>query len=181
MILNYNDFLNEKSNNENGKFLGKGEEGACYLMDDGNIKKIFHRGVVPIAYQAIYQTRNFYKVETLPQVYEVGDDYIIRESVKPKTSLCKKYYKIATTYDMGSNIPMFRWVMQHGYYDPDTNSVISCWKGVMRDKDAIEVFEWLYKLKYELSQVAGEHAGLGDFGIQNFGETKDGRVIMFDF
>lgn len=175
-IKSFLDFINE-----NEKLLGKGEEGACYLMDDGNIKKVFHRGIVPVSYQLLYQASNFVSLQTLPKVTELNDDYIVREPVKPKTPLCRKYYKIATTYKLPNGMFMYKYVMNNGYYDPDKDLVVDEFNDQIEGKDEQTVWKWLYMLKYELSQIKGANAQLGDFGLQNFGETNDGKVIMFDF
>lgn len=160
--------------------LGKGEEGTVYDLGDGRVKKVFKRSV-PIAYQLLKSATDMGVIYALPKVYEVGDDYIIRENCTPNTPKCKEYYKLSQTSPWVGHDSAMRLVLDgHYWYDADHNRICTNIRGTIRGK-MNEVIEWLACLKYELSQVCGSRAGLGDFALKNLGETEDGRVVMFDF
>lgn len=153
--------------NESLRKLGKGEEGTVYDLGDGRVKKVFSRGRVPLAWQLLYRACEMgVEITALPKVYDLGEDYIIREDCKPNTPKCKAYYKVSQDRLTDNTV----------YRDVLDGNIPTHLKGIYR-----EVVPWLCKLKYELSQVGGEHAGLGDFALKNLGETKDGRVVMLDF
>lgn len=162
--------------------LGKGEEGTVYDLGDGRVKKVFSRGRVPIPWQLLYQAcQSGVEIEALPRVFEVGDDYIIREDCKPMTEKCKKIYKCSQYVPFPKSGPdtIYRLVLDgHWWYTPEGSGTNIRWaiKGIVED-----TIHFLTHLKYELSQVCGDRAGLGDFALKNLGETKDGRVVMFDF
>ena len=163
------------------KKLGSGEEGTVYDIGDGKVRKVFKRGNVPLAYQLLKAATDYGVIQCLPKVYEVGDDYIIRENCKPNTPKCKEYYKISQTAIYNDSDKLYWEVLNGNYwYDPDKDNYFSNIKGIIRGKQQ-EVMQWLCRLKYELSQVCGERAGLGDFGLKNLGETNDGRVVLMDF
>ena len=163
------------------KKLGSGEEGTVYDIGDGKVRKVFKRGNVPLAYQLLKAATDYGVIQCLPKVYEVGDDYIIRENCKPNTPKCKEYYKISQTAIYNDSDKLYWEVLNGNYwYDPDKDNYFSNIKGIIRGKQQ-EVMQWLCRLKYELSQVCGERAGLGDFGVKNLGETNDGRVVLMDF
>ena len=164
-----------------GTRLGKGAEGVVYDIGDGKVRKVFKRGNVPLAYQLLKAATDYGVIQCLPKVYEVGDDYIIRENCKPNTPKCKEYYKISQTAIYNDSDKLYWEVLNGNYwYDPDKDNYFSNIKGIIRGKQQ-EVMQWLCRLKYELSQVCGERAGLGDFGLKNLGETNDGRVVLMDF
>ena len=166
---------------ESLKKLGKGEEGAVYDLGDGRVKKVFSRGRVPISYQLLKSATDMGVIYALPKVYEIGEDYIIREDCTPNTPKCKEYYKLSQTSPWVGHDSAMRLVLDgHYWYDADKNCTCTNIRGIIRGK-MNDVIEWLACLKYELSQICGDRAGLGDFALKNLGETKDGRVVMFDF
>ena len=163
------------------KKLGSGAEGAVYDLGDGRVRKEFHKGRVPLAYQILKIATDNNDIQCLPKVYEVGPDYIIRENCKPNTPKCKEYYKVAMSPVYVGHDTLYWGVMNEDYwYDPDKDAYFTRIKGIIRGRQ-LEVKDWLCRLKYELSQIKGENAGLGDFALKNFGETDDGRVVMMDF
>lgn len=162
--------------------LGQGAEGTVYDLGDGRVKKVFHNGKVPVSYQLLLAATKYGAIETLPKVYEVGDDYIIREDCTPNTPLCKKYWKVITWKPFTNDKRLLWQMVRDGewWYDFETG------KGGTHIRMAIhgltgDVIHWMLRLQYELSQVCGDKAGLGDLAEKNLGETKDGRVVMFDF
>lgn len=164
---------------ESLKNVGSGAEGTVYLQDDGRIRKVFkHR--LPITYKLLYQASQFYDLKALPKIYEIGDDYIVRDNCKLMTPKCKKYYDIATKTKFGTETKMIHWVNKTGEYDPETERITTNYRGVVSG-DAAKVLEWLYILKYELSQIGGEHYGLGDFKLENLGEDSGGNIKLIDF
>lgn len=163
------------------KKLGSGEEGTVYDIGEGKVRKVFKRGNVPLAYQLLKAATDYGVIQCLPKVFEVGDDYIIRENCKPNTPKCKEYYKISQVKHYSNGDTLYWEVMNGNYwYDPDKDAYYSNIRGIIPKKHQ-EVMQWLCRLKYELSQVCGERAGLGDFGLKNLGETNDGRVVLMDF
>jgi hypothetical protein len=162
--------------------LGGGEEGVVYDLGNGKVKKVFSRGRVPIPWQLLYQACCAgVDIVALPKVYEIGDDYIIREDCTPNTARCKAFYKTSQYVPFPKSGPetIYRLVLDgYWWYTPEGFGTNICWalKGIVKD-----TIHFLTHLKYELSQVAGPHAGLGDFALKNLGETKDGRVVLFDF
>lgn len=166
--------------NETLKRLGSGEEGIVYDMGDGRVKKVFKRKV-PLSYQLLKSATDMGVIYALPKVYEVGENYIIRENCKPGTPKCKEYYKLSQTSPWVGHDSAMRLVLDgHYWYDADKNCTCTNIRGIIRGK-MNEVIEWLACLKYELSQVCGKIAGLGDFALKNLGETEDGRIVLMDF
>lgn len=143
--------------------LGKGEEGTVYDLGSGRVKKVFSRGRVPLSYQLLKSATDMGVIYALPKVYEVGDDYIIRENCTPNTPKCKEYYKVSQHRRNGETL--YRMALDNKR--PKLDGI---------DK---EVYKWMVRLKYEISQLGGY--GLGDFALKNLGETKDERVVMLDF
>lgn len=165
---------------ESLKRLGKGEEGIVYDLGDGKVKKVFHRGKVPMVYQLMKSATDYGVIECLPKVFEVGDDYIIRENCKPGTKKCKEYYKLSQCNPWVNTESCMNLVLNgHYWYDPDNNSYYTDIKGIV-SKPLMEVINWMVRLKYEISQVTGQEIGLGDFALKNLGETSDGRVVLMD-
>lgn len=115
------------------KKLGSGEEGTVYDIGDGRIKKVFKRGNVPLAYQLLKAATDYGVIQCLPKVYEIGDDYIIRENCKPNTPKCKEYYKISQTAIYNDRDKLYWEVLNGNYwYDPDKNNYFSNIKGIIR-------------------------------------------------
>lgn len=165
-----------------GDKLGQGAEGEVFDAGDGKVKKVFHRGRVPVTYQLLLAASKHGDIKVLPKVFEVGDDYIIRENCTPYTNKCKKYWKVITwkpfTNDKRQIWQMVRdgeWWMDFETGNGGTHIRMAT-PGITG-----EVIDWLLRLQYELSQVCGDNAGLGDLAEKNLGETPDGRVVMFDF
>lgn len=163
-----------------GDKLGKGVEGIVYDEGNGRVRKVFHRDKVPVCYQLLKAATDMGVIHTLPKVYEIGPDYIIREDCKPNTPKCKEYYKISQTAIYNDRDKLYREVLNGNYwYDPDKDEYFSNIKGIIRGKQR-EVMQWLCRLEYELSQIKPGH-GLGDFAEKNLGETGDGRIVLMDF
>lgn len=168
--------------NEALKKLGSGEEGTVYDMGDGKVKKVFHRGLVPVAYQLLLAATKMNAIEVLPKVYEVGKDYVVRENCTPNTSKCKKYWKVITWKPFTNDKRQIWQMVRDGEWWMDFETG----KGGTRIRMATpgltgEVIDWLLRLQYELSQVCGNNAGLGDLAEKNLGETDDGRIVLMDF
>ena len=164
------------------KKLGQGEEGKIYDMGDGKVKKVFHNGRVPLSYQLLLAATKTNDIEVLPKVYEVGDDYIVRENCTPGTELVKKYWKTMTWKPFTNDSRMIWQMVRDGewWMDYETGKggthLRMALKGITKD-----VIDWLLRLQYELSQICGDKAGLGDLDEKNLGETEDGRIVMYDF
>lgn len=157
--------------NEVLKKLGSGEEGTVYDIGDGKVKKVFHRGRVPITYQLLKSATDMGVIQCLPKVYEVGENYIIHENCIPNTPMCKEYYKPSQTSPWTGHDSAMRLVLDgHYWYDTDHDKLYSNIRGVIRGKMK-EIIEWLTHLKYEIEQVCGPTSGMGDFAGKNMGGT----------
>ena len=163
------------------KMLGKGEEGKVYDLGDGRVKKIFKRGRVPMTWQLLMQAQQMgVKTLSLPTVYEVGPDYVIREACTPNTKKCRDFYRITMSKPFTNDDSIYRMVLRDMWkYDDKTGGITTA---VRMSTPGIlgEVIKFLCHLKYELTELTG-HPTLGDFKQENLGETKDGRVVMMDF
>ena len=164
-----------------GDKLGKGAEGTVYDEGNGRVRKVFHRGKVPVGYQLLKAATDMGVIQSLPKVFEIGPNYIIREDCKPGTTKCKKYWKVATTKPFSNDDRQLWQMVQDGEwtYNPDTDKVETKIKMVLSGLTK-EVVLWMAHLQYELSQIKPGH-GLGDFAEKNFGETQDGRIVLMDF
>ena len=175
-MKNLSEYITERI----GDRLGRGMEGEIYDEGNGRVRKVFHNGKVPISYQLLKSASEHGDVTALPKVYEVGDDYIIREGCKPTTIKCREYWSIANSKPFNNDL-LWRMVQAGDWwYDPDEDKVCSRIRAIIRGR-LKEVIEWLCHLKYEISQVKGDKFGLGDFALKNLGETDDGRVVLMDF
>lgn len=176
IMKSLSEYIAEKA----GNILGKGAEGTVYELPDNKIKKVFKSGKVPLQYQLLHQASKFADIQCLPKIYEFGSDFIVRDNLKFGTQKCKKYYEISQKSPWSNQDSCMRLVLDgHYWYDPDKDCVCTNIRGIIRGIYS-EVIDWLARLKYELSQVAGEHAGLGDFAFKNLAETSDGKVVLAD-
>ena len=159
---------------------GAGGEGMVYNLGDGRvIKMIFDTDFVSNRDITLAMTKKMVgkKFETLPNVYKVAGNYIIREDVKPATAKCKKYYEIATTKYPG--LEEVGGTMERGFARGKFDEVNMV---VPKTKDVQEVRKWLLKLRSDLEAIGVEvKLNYGDFKPANLGETKDGRVVYFDW
>lgn len=162
---------------ESFKKLGSGQEGTVYDLGDGKVKKVFHRGKVPMVYQLMKSATDFGELTCLPKVYEVGDDYVIRENCTPNTQKCKVYFKVSQISPWVGHDSCMDLVLKGHYWW--NGGLCTDIRGIIRGKFK-EVIDWLVRLKYEISQVSGQEIGLGDFALKNLGETSDGRVVLID-
>lgn len=167
--------------NEALRLLGKGEEGKVYDLGDGRVKKVFKRGRVPMTWQLLMQAQQMgVKTLSLPTVYKVGPDYVIREACTPNTKKCRDFYRVTMSKPFTNEDILYRMILADRWkYDDKTDSVVT---GIKMSTPGIlgEVIGFLCHLKYELTELTG-HPSLGDFKPENLGETKDGRVVMMDF
>lgn len=162
------------------RILGAGGEGMVYdLGNDRVLKIIFDTDFVSNGAQnlKIYKSMIGKNFVTLPKIYKVTQHFIIRESVTPATTKCANYYRIATT-----NYPGLKDVggtMERGFargkiYDVNV--------GVPKSNNIQEVRKWLLTLRNELNSIGiNIKVNYGDFRLKNIGETKDGRVVYFDW
>ena len=64
---------------ENLKLLGKGSQGIVYLLNEHTCIKVYHRPeFLPLELEVLLKARN---EPFFPQVYEWGEDYMIREYI----------------------------------------------------------------------------------------------------
>ena len=162
------------------RILGAGGEGMVYNLGDNKVlKMMFDVDFLGDRNKhiAICKSMIGKHFETLPDIYKVTGDYVIRDDVTPSTPKCKEYYKIATTKypgleDVGGT--MERGFARGKIYDVNI--------AVPKTKEIQEVRKWLLKLRNELYTIGMEiKNNYGDFKPANLGETKDGRVVYFDW
>lgn len=162
------------------RILGAGGEGMVYDLGDGRVMKmIFDTDFVSNRDINLAMIKKMVgkKFETLPNIYKVTGSFIIRDDVKPNSDKCIKYYKIATTKYPG--LEEVGGTMERGFargkiYDVNI--------AVPKTKEVQEVRKWLIKLRNELKSIGMEiENNYGDFYPKNLGETKDGRVVYYDW
>ena len=162
------------------RILGAGGEGMIYDLGDNKVMKMMFdvdflgdRSKHFEAFKSMVGKR----FETLPNIYKVTKNFIIREDVTPYTPKCKNYYNIATTRYPG--LEDVGGTMEKGFargkiYDVNV--------AVPKTKEVQEVRKWMLALRRELSSVGMDiRVNYGDFKLANLGETKDGRVVYFDW
>lgn len=162
------------------RILGAGGEGMVYDLGNGSVLKVLWDVDFLSSRKHMLQIlrdmlgKHF---ETLPDIYKVTDEYIIREDCTPDTRKCHRYYDIATTKFPG--LEKVGGTMEQGIargYIYDVNVAVP------KTKEVQEVRRWLLRLKKELASVGYEPTtNFGDFKPANLGETKDGRVVYFDW
>ncbi len=162
------------------KIIGAGSEGLVIQIGNGKVMKILFDTDFMSSNKRTLETmkrmigKHF---ETLPDIYKVTGNYVIREDVKPATAKCREYFRIATTKysgleDVGGT--MERGFARGKIYDVNI--------AVPKTKEIQEVRKWLLKLRNELYTIGMEiKNNYGDFKPANLGETKDGRVVYFDW
>lgn len=162
------------------RILGAGGEGMIYDIGNNRILKVFFD--TDFLGDMVRNLKSLKSMvgkhfETLPDIYKVTDTYLIRENVVPATKKCLKYYSIATTKypgleDVGGT--MERGFARGEYYTVNT--------AVPKTKDVQEVRKWLLALRKDLASIGiNIERNYGDFKPANLGETKDGRVVYFDW
>ena len=160
------------------RIVGAGSEGMIYDIGDGKILKvIFDTDFLGSNIRMIKSFRGMIgkKFRTLPNVYKVTDTYIIREDVKPSTLKCVKYYTVATTKYPG--LESVGKTLERAVADNERSVVEP-----LVPEEAREVMDWLYDLRGELDTIGVKvERNFGDFKSANLGETKDGRVVYFDW
>lgn len=162
------------------RILGAGGEGMVYDLGNNRILKIiFDTDFVGSNTQTLATYRRmvgkYYK--TLPNIYKVTKNFIIRENVEPATTKCRKYYEVATTRYPG--LEKFGGTMERCFAlgKADVFDTV-----VPKTKETEEVGKWLLDLIADLESIGTSIEGnLGDFKPANLGETKDGRVVYFDW
>lgn len=161
------------------KILGTGSEGLVIQIGDGKVMKILFDTDFMSSNKRTLETmkrmigRNF---ETLPNVYKVTKNIIIRDDVTPSTPKCREYFQIANTKYGDCPATLERLIAQ--------GELAKAFEVTGRKLKTKPVIKWLQKLKTELQSIGAmpERANnLGDFKPANLGETKDGRVVYFDW
>lgn len=162
------------------RILGAGGEGMVYNLGDNKVLKVmFDTDFMgdKSRYIKTYKSMVGKHFETLPDIYKVTDDYIIREEVRPDTTKCRNYYRIATTKYPG--LEDVGGTMERGFARGNTYDVNVA---VPKTKEVQEVRKWLLSLRKDLSSIGiNIRMNYGDFKSANLGETKDGRVVYFDW
>lgn len=167
------------------RFLGAGAEGFVLNIGNDMVVKMFFTDSDPIGMSwdllfTIFENIQKENPETLPKIYKVKRPYVIREAVKMNTPKCKKYFDISTTKYKLPNGPSD---MLYGIVADYSEDSI---RPLLKSDIEIEVLDWLVKLRDEMENLGivdnqGESCFGEDFKLANIGETKDGRVVCFDF
>ena len=159
------------------RILGAGGEGMVY--DIGNnrvIKVIFDTNFVGNRDETLNQFRRMKgkHFTTLPEVYKVTDSYIIREAINVYTKKVKDFYTLCGSRIGKDSLSLERIVAQYREAEALENESIS--------EEQKQVIEWLVTCREELKSIGYNISGnFGDFRLANIGETKDGRVVYFDW
>lgn len=162
------------------RILGAGGEGMVYDLGNNRIMKmVFDTDFVGSSANTLKtymkMVGNHYK--TLPNIYKVTKNFIIRENVVPATTKCRKYYDVATTRYPG--LDRFGGTMEQCFAH---GKAIEFNAIVPKTKETEEVGKWLLNLISDLKSIGVSiENNLGDFKPANLGETKDGRVVYFDW
>lgn len=162
------------------RILGAGGEGMVYNLGDNKVlKMMFDVDFLGDRDKYIATCKSMIgkHFETLPDIYKVTGDYVIREDVKPATAKCKEYYKIATTRYPG--LEEIGGTMEKGFA---RGKIYDVNMAVPKTKDVQEVRKWLLALRRDLKAIGiNIEVNYGDFKPANLGETKDGRIVYFDW
>lgn len=159
------------------KILGAGGEGMVVQIGDGKVMKILFDTDFLSSNKFVLNTMRKmigHKYETLPNIYKVTKNIIVRDEVTPNTHKCQEYYKIAKTKFGDGPYTLERLIAQG-----DFAKALEVTGG--KEKPVIE---WLQVLKQELQSlgiISEKSTNLGDFKPANLGETKDGKVVYFDW
>ena len=159
------------------RILGAGGEGMVY--DIGNnrvIKVIFDTNFVGNRDETINQFRRMKgkHFTTLPEVYKVTDNYIIREAIDVYTKKVKDFYTLCCSHVGKGLLSLECMVAQHREAEALQNESIS--------KEQKQTIEWLVTCREELKSIGYKVSGnFGDFRLANIGETKDGKIVYFDW
>ena len=115
--------------------------------------------------------------DTLPNVYKVTHNLIIREDCEPNTPKCQLYYGVAT--ERWKELSDIGLTLERVIAQGNEHQAMKLLGG---DKIIKEVGNWLIQLRKDLESIGVNVDGnLGDFRLSNLGETKDGRVVFFDW
>jgi len=163
------------------RILGVGGEGMVYDLGNGRVMKLlFDTDWMGDNARTLEMTRNMIgkKFTTLPNIFKVTKNFIIREGCTPNTSRIRKFYDIATEKRFHDGNVSFENLVVGGHQEKAL--------ALASTKEEKEVVEWLIKCCEELRSVGynpGEDGvnAIGDFRTANLGETKDGRIIYFDW
>ena len=154
------------------KILGAGGEGVVIELDKDKVIKILFDTDFMNSNETVLNTmRNMVgkKFETLPQIYKVTKHYIIRENVIPNTKRVKDFYTISQT-KVFKLLSLEQCVARH------------LENGLTLTPEQEEVKNWLVKCREELTSIGHKiELNFDDFREANIGETKDGRIVYFDF
>lgn len=163
------------------KILGAGSEGMVFNLGGGRVLKLlFDTDFMGDNERVLMEMKKAVgkKFETLPTVYKVTKNFIIREDCKPGTARVKKFYEVCTSHPGGKALSIECMVAQ-GREDeirglPDNT------------KEQEDAIEWLLICKEELKSIGYDIRWMcagtfGDFRPANLGETKDGRIVYFDW
>ena len=163
------------------RILGAGGEGMVYDLGNNRVLKIlFDTDWMGCNLQTIETMKRMIgkKFETLPQIYKVTKNFIIRENCKPNTPRVKRFHDIATKKQFHDDKVSYENLVAGGHSD---KALV-----MARTKEEKDVINWLIRCCEELRSV-GYNPGedgintIGDFRPANLGETKDGRIIYFDW
>lgn len=161
------------------KILGAGSEGlVIHIGGDKVMKILFDTDFLGSNKKMLSTLRNMIgkRFETLPNVYKVTKNIIIRDDVMPDTPLCREYHKIATTKFDNCKYTLERLIAQ--------GDLTQAYEVTGRNMKAKKVIKWLWALRKDLISIGAlqeNSLNLGDFKPMNLGETKDGRIVCFDW
>lgn len=161
------------------KILGAGSEGLVIQIGDGKVMKILFDTDFLSSNKFVLNTMKKMigkEYETLPNIYKVTKNIIIRDDATPNTAKCQEYFKIATTKFDDCQYTLERLIAQ--------GELAKAFEVTGRKMKTKPVVKWLQQLKKELQSIGvvpEKGNNLGDFKLANFGETKDGRVVYFDW
>jgi hypothetical protein len=163
------------------RILGAGGEGMVYdLGDDRILKILFDTDWMGQNQRNLKLMKSMIgrKFETLPRTYKVTKNFIIRENCEPNTPRVQKFHDIATKKQFHDDKVSYENLVVGGHSDKALAMAVS-----NEEKDVVK---WLMKCCEELRSIGynpGEDGinNLGDFRPANLGETKDGRIVYFDW
>lgn len=154
------------------KILGVGSEGMVIELDKNKVIKILFDTDFMNSNESVLSTmRNMVckHFETLPRIHKVTKHYIIRENVTPNTKRVNDFYSISQT-KVFESLTLEQCVARH------------LEAGLNLTPEQKDVKNWLVICREELTSIGHKiELNFGDFRPANLGETKDGRIVYFDF
>ena len=173
------EFINNQPLERVEKVLGAGGEGMVISIGGGKVMKIMfdadingrNKRMLDISRNMVGKT-----FETLPNVYKVTKNIIIRDDVMPATKKCIEYYNISKSQYADCPFTLEQLIMK--------DNLSKAFEVTGRKLKLKPVVKWLYKLRKELMSIGmltDKSITLGDFKPANLGETKDGRVVYYDW